>query len=185
VAGCAGGGPGRAPAAEPAHDTAEWLASRAAPRSPAAIFLVRHAEKASNDPHDPDLSEIGRARAAALAGHLAGAGVTRLFATEYRRTRQTLQPLADATGLEIEDIPARDGEAWRRALRDLPPGATAVVAGHSNTIPGLACDLGGPAPGLDCDTRQLPDDAYDDLFLVVLPPPGAGAPRTIPLRYAP
>ena len=55
------------------------------------------------------------------------------------------------------------------------------MAGHSNTTPGLACELGGPAPGLDCTVRLLGEDQYDRLFLVVLPE--EGRPRTLPLRY--
>ncbi len=53
------------------------------------------------------------------------------------------------------------------ALRDLPPGSRAVVAGHSNTIPGLVSGLGGQLEGLD-DRGHIPHDDYDRLIHVVL-----------------
>lgn len=152
---------------------------------PIAVFFVRHAEKQVSESKDPNLTEAGRRRAAALAEMLAQADVTHLFATEYRRTQQTLEPLAQRSGREVQVISAREPQAQIRLLRGLPEGSTAVVAGHSNTIPGLACDLGGAAPGLDCDERQLAEDVYDRLYLVVLPPAASDAiaPRALTLRY--
>ncbi|MFY0534577.1 histidine phosphatase family protein [Nannocystis pusilla] len=67
---------------------------------------MRHGEKAADDPSDPSLSPAGEARAKALAELLGHAGVTHLFASEYRRTQATLRPLADAAGLQITVLPA-------------------------------------------------------------------------------
>jgi broad specificity phosphatase PhoE len=39
---------------------------------------------------------------------LAHAGVTHLFATEYRRTQRTLEPLATRLGLTVVVVPAKD-----------------------------------------------------------------------------
>jgi len=150
-----------------------------APAAPVTVFLVRHAEKAAEGGENPGLSERGRARAEALATLLSQAHVTHLFSSEFKRAAETLAPLVRRTGLEVETIPAKDAARQLRALRDLPAGSVAVVAGHSNTIPGLVCDLGGgPAPaGLDCSPagRRLPEDAYDHLFLVLLPHIGGGS----------
>ena len=141
--------------------------------APVAVFLVRHAEKAAEGGEDPGLSERGRARAEALATLLSRAHVTHLFASEFKRAVETLAPLAKRTALEVTTIPAKDAARQLGALRALPAGSVAVVAGHSNTIPGLVCDLGsGRAPAeLDCSPagRRLPEDAYDRLFLVLLP----------------
>jgi len=154
------------------------------------VFLVRHAEKATEPPGDPSLSAAGEARAEALARMLSGAGVNHLFASEYRRTRDTLAPLADRLGRKVREIPAADPEAQIAALRSLPAGSIAVVAGHSNTVPHLVEMLGGKVFGL-VDTGHGPmisDDTYDRMFLLVLPPNGAGAPaidraQTVELRY--
>src|SRR5690348_2764504 len=72
----------------------------------ATVILVRHGEKATDDPRDPSLSPAGEARARALAAMLAKAGVTHLFATQYRRTQATISPLASATGLTPTLLPA-------------------------------------------------------------------------------
>jgi hypothetical protein len=57
------------------------------------LYLVRHAEKTpppyEETPPNPALSQGGRARAAQLANVLASEGITRIFSTDYRRTRET------------------------------------------------------------------------------------------------
>ena len=49
---------------------------------------------------DPDLTELGRRQASALATRLRGVPVRGLFVTPLRRTQQTAAPLADELGLE-------------------------------------------------------------------------------------
>src|SRR5215813_7591388 len=67
-----------------------------------AVFVVRHAEKASdaNEPSVP-LSEAGTARAARLAALLKDAGVSAIYSTDAIRTRKTAEPLAAARKREI------------------------------------------------------------------------------------
>jgi 2,3-bisphosphoglycerate-dependent phosphoglycerate mutase len=48
---------------------------------------------------DPDLSELGRRQAIALARRLRGVTLRALFVTPLRRTQQTAAPLADELGL--------------------------------------------------------------------------------------
>lgn len=149
------------------------------------VVLVRHAEKDSaGDPRDPNLSEAGRARATALARMLTKAGVTHLFATEYHRTQQTLEPLAETTGVHVQTVPAADTAAWKKALDALPPGSVSVIAGHSNSVPALATALGGTLTGLASGAQgpQLREDEFDRL--IVITQPGAGcATTTLELTY--
>ena len=141
------------------------------------VVLVRHAEKAADDPRDPSLTAAGKRRAEALATILGSAGVTHLFCSEFRRTRDTLAPLASSRGLELTVVPAREPTQLVAALHALPAGAVAVVAGHSNTVPELVHALGGPV-------GSMTDEQYDRLFLLVLPAQGAGpALSTVELRY--
>ena len=49
---------------------------------------------------DPNLSEIGREQADAVAARLACEPIKQLFVTPLRRTRQTATPLAQALGIE-------------------------------------------------------------------------------------
>ena len=134
------------------------------------VLLVRHAEKAGDDPLDPSLSEAGAARAKALARLLSKAPVTELVCSEYRRTRQTLEPLAELLGLSIQSFPAREPGALADWLRQRPDGSLVVVAGHSNTLPALAATLGFSLPELSATPRgpMLGEDQYDRLFLLSL-----------------
>lgn len=161
-------------------------AAPGAARGPVTVLVLRHAEKDASDPGDanPGLSEAGRARAEALARLLGEARVTHLYASEYRRTQETVAPLAERVGREVEVVSAR-GPAQVEALRALPPGSVAVVAGHSNTVPALVRALGGgELEGLVPSAYGpiLAEESYDRLFLVVLArggEPGAA----LELRY--
>ncbi len=130
------------------------------------VYLVRHAEKAPNDPKDPDLSDAGRKRAQNLASTLKDAGLTAIYATELKRTQQTAEPLARATGLQVTIVPAAETAALVAQLQEAK-GAVLVV-GHSNTLPAIVKALGAFAP------ITLDDAAYDDLFIVT-----AGAPASL------
>jgi len=157
------------------------LAAREDPAAAAGYstaILLRHAEKdAAGDPKDPSLSPAGKERARALAKLLGRAGSTHLFASEYRRTRETLAPLAEARSLEVQVVPAAELARLAERIRALPAGSVSVVAGHSNTVPAIAKALGATlgdlldAPG----GATLRDDEYARLFVVALraaPTPG-------------
>lgn len=176
-----------APAPRPAHGPQDDRPGPALARSaPRTVILVRHAEKGADDPRDPALSERGRERAQDLARLLARSGARRLVVSEYRRTRETLEPLAATLGLELERVPARELETLAHSLEATPPGATVVVAGHSNTIPALAARLGAQLADV-ADGGQGPtlDEAeYDRLFVLTLPPAGSDlAPAVLELAY--
>jgi phosphohistidine phosphatase SixA len=153
------------PSAAAPHDDAPT------PAAPVLVLMVRHAEKADDGTPDPPLTERGRERAACLAALLQGFSPTHLFTTPYRRNRDTLEPLAAATGLRPTVLDPKDDAAWQRALRELPPGSRAVVVGHSNSLPDLVAALGGRLGGLDPEGNH-PHDEYDRLVHVVVYAPG-------------
>src|SRR3989454_12480696 len=64
------------------------------------VILIRHAEKVI-DPNnaDPDLSPAGQTRAQELVRMFGDAGINAIYATQYKRTQQTVKPLADKLGL--------------------------------------------------------------------------------------
>ena len=163
-----------------AHASAEGLAAESF--APTRVICVRHAEKQGGQ--DPELTAAGAQRAQALARLLDSADVTHLFASQYRRTAQTLAPLAATTGLEIARYGADDSAALVVELRALPPGSTAVVAGHSNTVPALVRLLGGDLDGTsDSQWGELIDgDAHDRVFVLVLGGDGR-ATTTLELGY--
>jgi phosphohistidine phosphatase SixA len=139
------------------------------------VIIVRHGEKMSES-GDPDLSPAGQARAEALKTGLAAFPVQGVFATEYKRTQQTVAPTAAAFRVTPVIIPARGGaKATADSIRKMPAGSAAVVAGHSNTVGLIIEALGGPK--LD----ELCDQEYATIFVLELP---AGAsPRLLRLSY--
>ena len=157
------------------------------PLAPVTLLFVRHAETAASTTGggDPELSEDGQKRARALARLLGQAGVTHLFCSEFRRTRATLEPLAQSSELEIETVSARDVERQLELLSDLAPGSVAVVAGHSNTVPALVEALAGVLDRLEEKPygRSLPHDEYSRLYVVSLPRVPRAAPRALELSY--
>ena len=159
----------------------------AAPRLKATVILVRHTEKAKNDPRDPDLSEAGRERAEAFARMFEAAGVTGLVHSEFKRTRDTLAPLARERELTGETIPARDMDGLIARLAGAKETDVSAVAGHSNPIPAIAARLGVTLRDLtetSMNTRvpegHLPHDAYDRVHVLT---PGPKGPRALELRY--
>lgn len=105
------------------------------------VFLVRHAEKEKGT--DPGLTLAGIRRAEALGERLSGEGLTAIYSTDYARTRETAQAVANATGLKIKlyDPSALPAFAEQlKASRD-----RVLVVGHSNTTPALVTLLGGTA----------------------------------------
>lgn len=140
-----------------------------------AVIVVRHAEKLDQS-KDPPLSEAGAARASRLATVLRDAQVTALYATEYRRTRDTLQPLAVALGLTVSVVDSGDPVGLVRRIRSDHADSVVAVAGHSNTVPRILELLGAPPPVI-----QLRDEEYDNLFIVT--PRADGPPVVVRLRY--
>jgi len=111
------------------------------------VVLTRHADKAGGE--DPGLSEVGQARAEALARVLAEAGVDAIFVSEARRTRDTAAPVALVTGIEPVVVPAKEIETLVDLVKAHHKGEVVLVVGHSNTIPAVAEALGADIGSID------------------------------------
>lgn len=164
----------------PSLQTANAHASEApadrAPQSPQTartIFLVRHAEKLDESPQAL-LSPTGHARAQRLCDLLSRADVRRIVVSEYQRTQQTAQPIAERLGIKPRVVPARDRAALRALLVSSKAADGAVlVVGHSDTLPQILGDLGLPS-------EPIAGNDFGNLFVVVLPTntPASGAPKS-------
>jgi len=159
---------------------AESPVSGAGAGGPTTVILVRHAEKLA-DSGDPDLSKSGHSRARELNRVLADVPLEALYATQYLRTRRTLEPIASARGLEVtvDRVDGGDLPGYSRRfaanLLERHAGETVLVAGHSNTVPTLIEALGvSPAP-------TIGEMDYDDLFVVSRSP--GGKARILHLHY--
>ena len=124
------------------------------------FILLRHGERSDEAGNDPDLSEAGKARATRLAEMLSKASIQAIYSTSYKRTRNTVSPLAKAKGLEILPYETLTGEPLDKMLKD-HAGGTVVISGHSNTIPWTANYLIGKE-----QFKNFADDDYKN-FLVV------------------
>ncbi len=103
------------------------------------IYAVRHAEKDSGS--NPGLTEEGQARALALAERMADIELEAVYATEFLRTQETVQPTADAKGLEvITDIEPK--EELPAFILDNHGNHTLLHAGHSFTLMTFMENLG-------------------------------------------
>jgi broad specificity phosphatase PhoE len=100
------------------------------------LILFRHAEKEQDGGADPDLSAEGKQRAERLAVLLKDVAIDELYATPYKRTIQTLAPLAAAGRLKPVVYNPGQLQELARNLSD-KKGKTIAVAGHANTIPEL------------------------------------------------
>jgi phosphohistidine phosphatase SixA len=105
------------------------------------VVLVRHGEKVS-EAADAELSETGLRRAESLARLLSPLQPSALFASDRKRTQQTLAPLAKAVGLQIQVRKVGEEAALAKHLLEAWKGRTTVVCGHSNTVGPLAAALG-------------------------------------------
>jgi broad specificity phosphatase PhoE len=130
------------------------------------VFLVRHAERADAGMAaakmagaDPELSDAGKARAQALAVALKDAQIAAIFTTQYRRTRDTAQPLAAAAGLQAVAVDADDTAGLVAKVK--AASGNVLVVGHSNTVPDVIKSLGIIEPA------AIADDQFDNLFVVI------------------
>lgn len=129
-------------------------------RAPAerTFLLLRHAKAGHrggwNGP-GPDevrpLSKKGWRQAEGLVALLRPYGISRLLSSRYVRCAQTLEPLAEALGLEVEGVDELAEGADPRRTRALLHGlnsATAALCSHGDVIPTLL-DLLAAEDGLD------------------------------------
>lgn len=144
------------------------------------IIFVRHAEKDLSVADDPPLSEAGRERVDELTRQLVDAdvvaGVDAIYATPFRRTQQTAQPLADALDLPINTYDASDTEAVLETILERHKGKIILVVGHSDTVPVLIANLGA--------SKQVPpidENEYDNIYIISIP--WFGKTKTIRLRF--
>lgn len=117
------------------------------------VLLVRHAERANDS-----LNQAGHERAQKLTHIVYKAGVTAIYATEYNRTQQTVQPVADF--LKMEPIIYSSVNTLVNQVLADHNGDVVLVAGHSNTVPTIATQFG--AEGIEA---ALIED-FDNMLVV-------------------
>ena len=139
---------------------------------PTTIILLRHAERETVGT-DPSLTAAGKKRAQQLARMLRDAGVTAVFTSDARRTKETAAPLVAQTHLTPAELTGTNSAAHRASVLAVS-GGTAVVIGHTNTVPALVTALGA-------GSLEILESEFDRLFVVTRSM--AGDVKLLALRY--
>ncbi len=123
------------------------------------VILVRHAEKA-DDSQDTELSAEGKARAERLVKAIGKYRPGAFYSTNYKRTRDTIGPLAAKRKKQVQTYdPRRTQELMDEIMKSETK--RFVIAGHSNTVPGLA-NLFGKKELF----KNLDDSEYGVIWLI-------------------
>jgi 8-oxo-dGTP diphosphatase len=122
------------------------------------IYLVRHAKAGERRVWEGDdearpLSKHGWRQSEAIAERLAKKGATSLYSSPYVRCMQTLQPLGQRLGVEIEtERRLSEGEPFEPVLELLGEVATgAVLCSHGDIVPAVIQALA--RRGMEVETR--------------------------------
>jgi len=127
------------------------------------VIIVRHAEKniEPNNP-DPDLSPAGQARAQEIARIFGDSRVQAIYATQFKRTQQTVAPLSARVGVPVITVDAKQSTELVRRILSNNRGQTVFIAGHNNTVPEIVNILSGE------NFSIIPESEYDNMFIVTM-----------------
>ena len=144
---------------------------------PLTLILVRHAEKKIVPPEnkDPDLSPAGMARAEELVRMFGDSGIGAIYATQYKRTQQTVKPLADKLNIPVTQIDAKKTADLVKQIRAQNAGQVIFIAGHNNTVPEIIAAMGGPQLPI------IPETEYDNLYILTVY--SSGPARLIKMKF--
>jgi broad specificity phosphatase PhoE len=133
-------------------------------QSSMTVILVRHAEKKIVPPEnkDPELSQAGIARAQELVKMFGGSDIKVIYATQYKRTQQTVKPLAEKLGIPITQVDAKKTAELVKQIRSRNAGQVIFIAGHNNSVPEIIAALGGPQLPI------IPEAEFDNLYILTI-----------------
>ena len=130
---------------------------------------MRHAEKMTSNPadKDPPLAPAGEARALELAQIFGrapkGQGFDAIIVSEFRRSQDTVQPLANRLGIPVIVVPAGDPVAAAKRALSENRGGRVLIVGHSDTVPEIVKELGG------VDVGPMSEADYGIMYAVAVP----------------
>ena len=90
------------------------------------------------------------------------AGIKAIYATQYKRTQQTVKPLAEKIGVPATTIDAKNTAELVKQIRAQHNGEVVFIAGHNNTVPEIIAALGGP------QLPTIPETEFDNLYVVTI-----------------
>jgi 2,3-bisphosphoglycerate-dependent phosphoglycerate mutase len=123
------------------------------------VYLVRHAEKETNNAEDPDLTAAGLKRAQDLKFYLKDTPLDAFFSTKYKRNQKTIAPLAQGRPVLVYE--AHDFAALRDQILANYKGKSVLVVAHSNTLLPLVEAFGAQKP-----FAEIGENDYDNIFRI-------------------
>ena len=136
------------------------------------FILIRHAEKGNDGTEDPDLTKEGISRAGKLSEMLRNTPLAAIYATNYKRTRNTVAPVAKVHDTEVQPYEPFKTEVIEGML-EKHRGGTVLISGHSNTTPWTANLLTGTE-----DYKDYAESEYGIILIVTVTGVGKGASVT-------
>ena len=124
------------------------------------LFLIRHAEKQQDGSRYPVLTEAGKQRAEQLAKWFQSKDIKDVWSSDYHRTRDTVKPLLKQLGLALNNYDPGDQSVLVKQLHERQH--SALIVGHSNTIPELARLL------CKCTIADMDETEHDRLIVVAV-----------------
>lgn len=146
------------------------------PQPPTTFILLRHAEKGNDGTDDPNLNAEGEERARRITQLLQETRIDAIYATNFKRTRQTVQPLATEKALDVISYePFKPAEI--ETMLQKHQGGTILVCGHSNNIPWTANLLMG-----NDELKDYQESQYGIFLIVTVVEKGKNA-KVLRLSY--
>jgi phosphohistidine phosphatase SixA len=108
------------------------------------FIILRHAEKDTTVAGsqmmqaDPPLNAKGQDRAQSLIQEFKKYKISKIYSTNYNRTKSTVMPLANTIGLSINNYDPKQLKTFADELKaEANHSKTILIVGHSNTSPKL------------------------------------------------
>jgi 2,3-bisphosphoglycerate-dependent phosphoglycerate mutase len=146
------------------------------------IIFVRHADTETPPVahRDPSLNERGRLRAELLADVLENidvvAGVDAIYASEFRSTQETAEPLARRLDLEIKVADPYQVDTFTDRVKRDYKGKIVLVVTHADLVAPLIASLSGSK-----NVPVIAESEYDNIYIVTIP--WFGKVKTLRLHY--
>jgi len=151
------------------------------PDHPTTVLIIRHAErqKIKEGKVDVPLIGAGKKRAKTLV-HVAGkAKIAAIYSSQFKRTQQTAQELADYLKLDINQVevtlePPYNVPELVYEIKEYNEGETVLVVSHGPIIPEIIRELGGG------EIAEIGNE-FDNFFVLVIP--RDGPVKLVHLKY--
>lgn len=149
-------------------------------QSTTTVVFIRYADVELGDDSNPGLTAAGQVRAEELVRMVGDidvvAGIDAIFATQFRNTQETAEPLAKMLQMPVQVIDADNVRGLTDLILQEYKGRIVLVITNRKALPQLIQRFHG--------SKNLPpmdDSEYDNLYIVSIP--WYGKVKTLRLKY--